>query len=112
EVACAISGTDDANVAGVCAGGITLACLLGHLAATRAPIVRSATWMVAALDTSQDSTVGFLASRATIEAARARSRRPAGLDGKELGRMFAWLRPNDLVWNYWVNNYLLGQDPP
>jgi polyhydroxyalkanoate synthase len=34
------------------------------------------------------------------------------LAGRDLARVFAWVRPNDLVWNYWVSNYLLGEDPP
>jgi polyhydroxyalkanoate synthase len=112
EVACDIGATSDANVAGMCAGGITMACLLGHLAATDESLVNSATFMVAGLDISSESTVGLLSSAASIEAARSRSQRRGVLDGRDLGRMFAWLRPNDLVWNYWVNNYLLGQNPP
>jgi len=112
EVACDVSATSDANVAGMCAGGITLACLLGHLAATDESLVNSATFMVAGLDTASESTVGLLSSKASIEAARSRSQRKGILDGQDLGRVFAWLRPNDLVWNYWVNNYLLGQNPP
>jgi polyhydroxyalkanoate synthase len=112
EVACDVSATSDANVAGMCAGGITLACLLAHLAAVDESLVHSATFMVAGLDLAEESTVGILTSRASIEAARSRSQRRGVLDGRDLGRMFAWLRPNDLVWNYWVNNYLLGQNPP
>ena len=112
EVACEITGSDQADVAGICAGGITMACLLGHLAATGSHLVSSATFMVAGLDTAVESTIGMLASKRAVEAARSRSQRTGYLDGEDLAKVFAWLRPNDLVWNYWVNNYLLGQDPP
>ena len=53
------------------------------------------------------SPTGGLAAAAT-----ALSRRRGYLDGRALAEVFAWLRPGDLVWNYWVNNYLLGRKPP
>jgi poly[(R)-3-hydroxyalkanoate] polymerase subunit PhaC len=112
EVACAITGSENANVLGICAGGVTTACLLGHLAATGEPLANSVTFMVAGLDTSEPSTISSLASRPAVEAARSRSRRAGVLEGRDLGRVFAWLRPNDLVWSYWVGNYLLGENPP
>ena len=112
EVACEITGADGADVAGICAGGITMGSLLGHLAATGDDLVTSATFMVAGLDTSVDSSISMLASKAAVEAARSRTQRTGYLDGADMARVFAWLRPNDLVWNYWVNNYLLGQNPP
>ena len=34
------------------------------------------------------------------------------MDGRALAEIFAWLRPNDMIWNYWGNNYLLGAPPP
>ncbi len=112
EVACEITGSADANVVGMCAGAITMACLLGHLTATGEALVNAATFLVAGLDSAQESQIGMLASKPAVEAARIRSQRAGYLDGKDLAKVFAWLRPNDLVWNYWVNNYLLGQNPP
>jgi polyhydroxyalkanoate synthase len=112
-VACDIAGTDDANLAGICAGGVTMAALVGHLAATGwSNLVNSVTFMVAGLDTQTETTVTALASRRAVEAARARSMRSGVLSGDDMAKVFAWLRPNDLVWNYWVNNYLLGENPP
>jgi polyhydroxyalkanoate synthase len=113
RVACDIAGSDDANVVGLCAGGVTLAALLGHLAATgEAELVSSATFLVAGLDTTAETTATSLMSRRAVEAARSRSLRAGVLEGEDMARVFAWLRPNDLVWNYWVNNYLRGENPP
>jgi polyhydroxyalkanoate synthase len=58
------------------------------------------------------SMTGMFATEELIEAAARRSREKGVLDGASMSRVFSWLRPNDLVWNYWVNNYLMGQAPP
>src|SRR5262245_40449691 len=109
-----ITGSKRLNLLAACAGGITTAVLMGHLAALRDDRVASGTFMVTVLDTSAAATssVGILASEKSIASSLRRSQRRGVLSGAELGRAFALLRPNDLVWNYWVNNYLLGDDPP
>jgi polyhydroxyalkanoate synthase len=112
DAALEITGSDDLNIAGVCAGGITTAALLGHLAAVDDRRVNAATFLVTVLDWSHLSTVGTFVSTPTVVASVEASRRQGVLSGQQLAAMFAWLRPNDLVWNYWVNNYLMGQNPP
>jgi polyhydroxyalkanoate synthase subunit PhaC len=111
DVARDITGSPDANVLGICAGGITTSLLLGHLTAAGDRRVNAATLLVTMLDTSLPSMTGMFATEEAIKAAMERSAREGVLSGADMARVFAWLRPNDLVWNYWVNNYLLGNSP-
>src|SRR5262249_12726795 len=107
-----ITGSDDVNALAACAGGITTMALLAHLAAIGHRRVNAVSLLVALLDPESESLVGSFATRDAIALAKRRSRAKGVLSGVEIGRGFAWLRPNDLVWNYWVNNYLMGSDPP
>jgi len=110
-----ITGGGAVHLAAVCSGGIITAGLLGHLAATgalNASGVASLTLMVCALDNDTEGTVSALTSRDVAAAAVAESARKGYVDGQALAGVFTWLRPNDLVWNYVVNNYLLGKAPP
>jgi polyhydroxyalkanoate synthase len=108
-----ITGMEKINVSGGCSGGITTATLLSHLAAKKDDRINSVTFWVCVLDPRmEDSDVGALVTKRGIDMARKRSAKKGVLSGNDLSRVFAWLRPNDLVWNYVVNNYLHGRKPP
>lgn len=112
-IVCNITGAPKLNISGGCSGGITTATLLSYLAAKGDKRVNSVTFWVCVLDPRmEDSDVGSLVTKRGIEMARKRSAKKGVLSGSDLSRVFAWLRPNDLVWNYVVNNYLHGQKPP
>jgi polyhydroxyalkanoate synthase subunit PhaC len=111
DVVRAITGSQDVNILGACLGGMTLATLLGHLAARGDRRIHAVTFLVTVLDSNVESTMGLFATKETIAAAREGSRLRGVIEGQEMARAFAWLRPNDLIWNYWVNNYLIGNDP-
>lgn len=108
---CEITGSPDVNLLAVCAGGMTSSILLGHLAALGDKRVHAATLTVTMLDSSEPSMTGMFTTEETVRAACLRSEKAGVLDAASMARVFAWLRPNDLVWHYWVNNYLMGKDP-
>lgn len=113
EVIKQITGSDKINISGACSGGITTATFASLLAAAGDDRINSLTFQVCVLDPDErDSELSAMASERSLEIARRYSRRKGILKGDDLARMFAWMRPNDLVWNYVVNNYLMGEDPP
>jgi polyhydroxyalkanoate synthase subunit PhaC len=112
DVARDITNSEDVNIAGACSGAMTVSALLGHIAARGDCAVSAVTMMVVVLDRDEDSQIGLFATPEAIAAAKQASKIKGVLSGQDMGRMFAWMRPNDLVWNYWVNNYLLGHAPP
>jgi polyhydroxyalkanoate synthase len=112
DVAREVSGSDDVNLLALCAGGILSSTVLSHFAATGDTRVRSASFGVTLLDFDVPAPIGMFQIAPLLATVRRRSSREGILDGATLGTVFTWLRPNDLVWNYWVNNYLMGNDPP
>ncbi|CAI8909450.1 Poly(3-hydroxyalkanoate) polymerase 2 [Pseudomonas sp. IT-P12] len=109
----AITGAREVNLMGACAGGLTIAALQGHLQAKRQMRrVSSATYLVSLLDSQLDSPATLFVDEQTLEASKRRSYQKGVLDGRDMAKVFAWMRPNDLIWSYFVNNYLLGKEPP
>ncbi|HET6391260.1 MAG TPA: alpha/beta fold hydrolase [Blastococcus sp.] len=107
------TGSERVSLQAFCSGGIITTMVLAHLAEIgRQDRVAGLSLAVTVLDWSRAGTVSALMDEESVKAATEKSRKKGYLDGAQLAEVFAWLRPNDLVWNYWVNNYLQGKPPP
>jgi polyhydroxyalkanoate synthase len=107
-----VTGSEDVNVIGFCAGGILNTAVLNYLAARGDNRVHAAAYAVTLLDFGVSAPIGAFSSARLLSLARWNSARSGVISARAMGGVFSWMRPNDLVWNYWVNNYLLGEDPP
>ena len=108
-----ISGCDRTHLLGYCAGGLVAAATTSYLAAVgRLEQVASLTLGVCVIDNQHSNVLGAFATEEIMNVAAAASAKKGYLDGGDLASIFLWLRPNDLIWPYVVNNWLLGKDPP
>jgi polyhydroxyalkanoate synthase subunit PhaC len=108
-----VTGSEQTALLGTCSGGVISAMVAAHLAHTgQQHRIAALTLMVTVLDQAQAGLASAVMSERTARIAAAASSARGYLDGRSLAEVFAWLRPNDLIWNYWVNNYLLGRKPP
>ncbi|WP_018180194.1 PHA/PHB synthase family protein [Jongsikchunia kroppenstedtii] len=107
-----VTGADKTNIFATCSGGILTAMTLAHLFATgQGDKVAGLTLGVTVLDQSKAGFASALSSERAANAAIRTSANKGYLDGRAMAEMFAWLRPTDLVWRYWVNNYIQGRSP-
>jgi poly[(R)-3-hydroxyalkanoate] polymerase subunit PhaC len=112
EVVCDVAGSEDLNVLGACAGGLTTGLMLGHLAHQGDERVKGATYMISMLDTRFPNILAMMATDRLESRLQEDAEAGKVYDRKDVARTFAWMRPNDLVFNYVVNNWLMGKDPP
>ncbi|OBH32515.1 poly(3-hydroxyalkanoate) polymerase [Mycobacterium sp. E1715] len=107
-----ISGTDRTHLLATCSGGILAAMTAAHLAEIgRGDRVAGLNLSVTVLDENRAGLAAAVMSDRAAQAAIRVSARKGYLDGRDMAEMFAWLRPTDLVWRYWVNNYVQGRKP-
>jgi polyhydroxyalkanoate synthase len=108
-----ITKQEKLNLMGGCSGGITGSILMGYMESKGDKTINSLSLSVCTLSQHEDdSKISLFINDDRIESSRKHSEKEGILKGAELARLFAWMRPNDLIWNYVVNNYFMGQKPP
>jgi polyhydroxyalkanoate synthase subunit PhaC len=107
-----ITGADDINALGFCVGGTMLGTALAVLADRGEKPVHSATFLTTLLDFSDTGILDVFIDEAFVKFREMQFGKGGLLPGRDLATTFSFLRPNDLVWNYVVGNYLKGETPP
>jgi polyhydroxyalkanoate synthase subunit PhaC len=111
DVTTQITGSEDVNLLGLCAGGLTAALFMGYLAAQGDTTVHALTLIVTLLAGTYPNVLGQFDTPGTRDMLRRSASLGQVLPGDMLRTTFAWLRPDDLVFNYLVSGWLLGDQP-
>lgn len=116
EVVRDIGATDQINVLGFCVGGTLTSTALAVLAARKKDYVASLTLLTTLLDFTDTGILDVFIDEGMVKLRETTIGGEGGhfgmMSGLDLGNTFSFLRPNDLVWNYVVENYLKGNSPP
>lgn len=107
-----ITGADSINALGFCVGGTILGTALAVLAARGEKPVASATFLTCLLDFSDTGILDIFIDEKSVKKREKEMGKGGLMKGKDLASTFSFLRPNELVWNYVVGNYLKGESPP
>jgi polyhydroxyalkanoate synthase subunit PhaC len=106
-------GVEGVHTIGYCVAGTTLAATLGYLHAKKQQEkVKSATFLTAQVDFSRAGDLKLFTGDETMALLEQLTKEKGYLDGRYMAATFNLLRGRDLIWNYVVNNYLLGEEPP
>jgi polyhydroxyalkanoate synthase len=106
-----ITGAERANIVGLCLGGTLTAALLAYLSAKGEDRIASTALLNTLVDFSRPGRLGAFTDKASVERLERRMAERGFLEASEMMGIFTFMRSNDLVWNYAVNNWLLGDDP-
>ena len=107
-----ITGAKTINALGFCVGGTILGTALAVLAARDEKPVSSLTLLTSMLDFTDTGILDIFIDEASVKKREDEMGQGGLLKGQELASTFSFLRPNELVWNYVVGNYLKGETPP
>jgi polyhydroxyalkanoate synthase len=107
-----VSGSKRINALGFCVGGTILGTALAVLAARRQKPVDSVTFLTTLLDFTDSGILDVFIDEAFVQFREREMGQGGMMKGRDLASTFSFLRPNDLVWNYVVGNYLKGETPP
>jgi len=107
-----VSGSKTINALGFCVGGTMLGTALAVLAARGEKPVASATFLTSMLDFSDTGVLDLFIDEGFVKYREQEMGKGGLMKGKDLASTFSFLRPNELVWNYVVGNYLKGETPP
>ncbi len=105
------TGEKKVNAVGYCLGGTLLAALLAYLAAKRRRPIESATCFTTMIDFSEPGELEIFIDDDQISLLEEKMSKTGYLEGSQMADTFSMLRANDLIWSFFVNNYLLGKDP-